>query len=76
VDYESDFWADHDENCHGVIDTEEMREEFPDGFIWTCCNTHGGGGVELESYKGQPEENLEGCKKGPHLSGTEISGKR
>ncbi|KAL5089258.1 hypothetical protein Trisim1_005821 [Trichoderma cf. simile WF8] len=36
-----DFWADHDEDCHGIIDTDEMREEFPEGFIWTCCDKNG-----------------------------------
>ena len=45
VDDSEDFWADHDEDCHGIIDTDEMREEFPDGFIWDCCE-------ELGSAKG------------------------
>jgi hypothetical protein len=40
-DYEGDFWTDHDENCHGVIDTDDMREEYPEGFIWTCCEKSG-----------------------------------
>lgn len=40
-DYHGDFWADHDENCHGTIGTDEMRETFPDGFEWTCCDKLG-----------------------------------
>ncbi|KAF2145450.1 uncharacterized protein K452DRAFT_283800 [Aplosporella prunicola CBS 121167] len=36
-----DFWADHDEDCHGVIDTEEMRKMFPEGFMWDCCEVKG-----------------------------------
>ncbi|KAJ0107451.1 hypothetical protein J7T55_007640 [Diaporthe amygdali] len=36
-DEENDFWADHDEDCHGLIDTKEMREEYPEGFTWDCC---------------------------------------
>ncbi|KAJ5025211.1 hypothetical protein J3E72DRAFT_386423 [Bipolaris maydis] len=40
-DYENDFWADHDEDCHGIIDTPEMREDYPEGFMWTCCNKLG-----------------------------------
>lgn len=40
-DYDADVWADHDENCHGVIDTDEMRMEFPDGFVWDCCDKPG-----------------------------------
>ena len=30
---DEDFWTDHDEDCHGEIDTEEMREEYPEGFV-------------------------------------------
>ena len=40
-DYENDFWADHDENCHGTIDTEANREEYPEGFVWSCCDRQG-----------------------------------
>ena len=49
VDYEGDFWADHDEDCHGTIDTNSMRREYPDGFIWDCCGKNG---------------NSKGCKQG------------
>ena len=52
-DFDGDFWADHDENCHGPIDTDEMREENPDGFVWSCCN-------EIGSAKG--------CMLGRHAS--------
>lgn len=51
VDYDNDFWADHDENCHGTIDTPEMREENPEGFEWDCCGKGG---------------DTNGCKRGPH----------
>jgi hypothetical protein len=37
IDWDSDFWADHDEMCHGPIDTEENMKEFPEGFFWDCC---------------------------------------
>lgn len=40
-DYEGDFWADHDEDCHGEIDSDDMRKEFPEGFRWDCCNKLG-----------------------------------
>lgn len=52
-DYEGDFWADHDEKCHGVIDSAELREEYPDGYIWDCCG-------ETGSHPG--------CMRGPHKS--------
>jgi hypothetical protein len=51
VDYESDLWADHDENCHGDIDTPENQREFPEGFIYSCCEKRGGS---------------EGCEVGNH----------
>ena len=38
MDWNSDCWADHDENCHGPIDTEENRIEYPEGFLWNCCD--------------------------------------
>ncbi|KAF2251766.1 hypothetical protein BU26DRAFT_422577 [Trematosphaeria pertusa] len=41
VDYDADIWADHDENCHGTIDTDDMREEIPEGFVWGCCEQLG-----------------------------------
>ncbi|KAF2023583.1 hypothetical protein EK21DRAFT_80554 [Setomelanomma holmii] len=41
VDWDGDIWADHDELCHGTIDTIEMREKCPDGFVWDCCGKPG-----------------------------------
>ena len=38
-DHDSDFWADHDEDCHGVI--EDLRDELPEGFVWDCCDAKG-----------------------------------
>jgi hypothetical protein len=38
VDWEGGFWDDHDEECHGRIDTDDMRRECPDGFVWNCCD--------------------------------------
>ncbi|KAK0624199.1 hypothetical protein B0T14DRAFT_426372 [Immersiella caudata] len=52
-DYDSDFWADHDERCHGTIDSDFCRSEYPEGFIWTCCE------------KGGDEE---GCRMSRHVS--------
>ncbi|KAM0238129.1 hypothetical protein ACHAPO_004007 [Fusarium lateritium] len=51
ADYDAHVWDDHDEDCHGTIDSEEMRKAHPEGFIWTCCNK---GGLEA------------GCKLGKH----------
>ncbi|OJD33773.1 uncharacterized protein BKCO1_2700069 [Diplodia corticola] len=32
-----DEWIDHDERCHGPIESEENYESFPEGFLWECC---------------------------------------
>lgn len=39
VDYVSDFWADHDDDCHGP--KENFEDELPEGFLWTCCEQRG-----------------------------------
>jgi len=39
-DYEEGF-VDWDEACHGPIDTEENRRQYPENFIWTCCDELG-----------------------------------
>ena len=36
-----DEWPDHDEDCHGPIDTKENREMYPSRFRWSCCNKLG-----------------------------------
>lgn len=40
-DYDSDVWTDHDEMRHGMIDTKQMRQDYPDGFRWSCCQSVG-----------------------------------
>ncbi|KAJ7895067.1 hypothetical protein B0H13DRAFT_828179 [Mycena leptocephala] len=44
-------FLDWDEDCHGPMDSEHNREEFPENFSWTCCN---GDGM------------TEGCANGKH----------
>ncbi|KAF4625133.1 hypothetical protein G7Y89_g13036 [Cudoniella acicularis] len=41
VDYEGDFWADHDEDCHDLIRDLEDDPDFAKGFMWTCCEKNG-----------------------------------
>ena len=53
VDYSGSVWDDWKVHIYGSIDTDENREEYPNGFAWDCC------GVRLDS------DNL-GCLKGPH----------
>ena len=52
VDYDGEEWADWDD-AHGEIDTEENREEYPQGFMYKCC---------------QGDGDSKGCKRGPHAS--------
>lgn len=52
VDWQSDAWADHDERCHGPI--EDMRDQCPEGFTWSCCDESG---VELGCKVGRHEAN-------------------
>ncbi|CAH0055969.1 unnamed protein product [Clonostachys solani] len=54
VDWDSSAWVDHDENCHGEIDSDSMRKEHPEGFIWSCCDKTG--------------EESAGCTRGYHES--------
>ena len=38
-DFDGDFWADHDEDCHGRI--TDLEDEFPEGFKYDCCGQAG-----------------------------------
>jgi TATA-binding protein-associated factor Taf7 len=68
ADYEGDFWADHDEDCHGPIDTARNREQYPDGFVWTCCEKLGSeSGCQLGRHQSNPEKS----KKGKYESESE-----
>ena len=49
-DWDSDIWADHDEDCRGRI--EDQKDDFPEGFVWDCCNRHG---------------DEQGCRIGTHV---------
>jgi hypothetical protein len=40
---DEDGWEDHDERCHGRINTAANRRDFPDGFVWSCCGKRGDG---------------------------------
>ena len=59
-DYDSHVWADHDERCHGTIDSDFCRKEYPDGFIWDCCEQTG---------------SAVGCKEGEHKADPRTSKK-
>lgn len=50
---DDDFWAE-DPNPYLDLDSQENRENFPEGFFWNCCGVHG-------------DEN-EACMTGRHIS--------
>jgi hypothetical protein len=55
VDWSGDFWADTDEDCHGPIDSDENRSEYPEGFKWSCCGQLGDApGCEETTHKAEP----------------------
>ncbi|EKD16525.1 hypothetical protein MBM_04994 [Drepanopeziza brunnea f. sp. 'multigermtubi' MB_m1] len=37
VDCCSDFWADHDERCHGRMESLNNDPDWVGGFMWSCC---------------------------------------
>lgn len=57
VDDEEDQWADHDEDCHGTIDSMELRKEYPEKYVWDCCDDIG---------------NVPGCKRNWHQQGPKL----
>lgn len=61
-DYDSHVWADHDERCHGTINSEWCRKEYPDGYMWECCE--GTGPHAVGCVKGKHEADPKRSKKG------------
>jgi hypothetical protein len=74
-DYDGDFWADHDERCHGTIDTDIMREDCPDGFIWDCCDKLGSEpGCRKGYHESNPDKKCEYYESGSEDNGTSENG--
>jgi len=53
VEVDEEQFPDHDERCHGPMDTDENRRSFPEGFYWNCCEGQGA--------------NHPGCQVGRHV---------
>lgn len=41
LDYDGDFWADHDDDCHGNPEDFIDAEDYAEGFIYSCCQKLG-----------------------------------
>lgn len=52
IDRRGKFWDDHDEKILDRIQLEDMRNEYSQGFAWSCCGTSG---------------DDDGCKAGRHV---------
>lgn len=39
VNYEA--FVDHDEGCHGPMDSADNRRAYPENFDWSCCDATG-----------------------------------
>jgi hypothetical protein len=51
LDGMSDFWADHDERCHGICSSFIDDPDYVEGFMWSCCEN---------------AMDERGCKRGAH----------
>lgn len=57
LDYESEFWADHDERCHGPMKSFFDDPGYADGFIWDCCQESGSNeGCKFTKHKAAVNE--------------------
>ncbi|KAL8849642.1 MAG: hypothetical protein Q9221_005409 [Calogaya cf. arnoldii] len=61
VDRDASIWDDHDEDTHREIDTEDMRDMHPEGFIYDCCDKH---------------VDREGCETSRHIEKIPYASKR
>lgn len=52
LEVDQDMFVDHDENCHGPMDSEDNRRDYPENFIYSCCDEDG---------------QAEGCQTGRHV---------
>ncbi|TVY90598.1 hypothetical protein LAWI1_G003830 [Lachnellula willkommii] len=58
---DDDFWADHDDDCHGDPYSDDLMNDstYEDGYKWTCCDRLGGeDGCKQTKHKtaGQPRK--------------------
>jgi hypothetical protein len=60
VNDESSTWDDWDSNIGGSRDDTETVEEYPQGYIWSCCEKRG------------DDEDDSGCQVGPHSATRKV----
>ena len=55
INRKSHGWADWDEDVHGPMDSYENRRDYPENFMWSCCEKAG--------------DDKSGCEDVPHSVG-------
>lgn len=58
VDYESEIWADHDEDCYGALEDciESGDGTYDEGAVWSCCSKSGAAAYCVSSrHKPEPD---------------------
>jgi hypothetical protein len=75
ADYDAEFWADHDVNCHGPYESFEDDSDFQEGFTWQCCETTGDNeGCMITKHK--TKVNIPKNDAGPQAPSLPASNKR
>lgn len=41
MEVDEEKFADWDEDCHGPMDSKQNRDEYPENFLWSCCEADG-----------------------------------
>ncbi|KAK7032773.1 hypothetical protein R3P38DRAFT_770695 [Favolaschia claudopus] len=41
MEVDDEKFVDWDEDCHGPMDCDENRRQFPENFLWSCCEADG-----------------------------------
>ncbi|KAJ7650824.1 hypothetical protein FB45DRAFT_780079 [Roridomyces roridus] len=41
MEVDEEAFPDWDEDCHGPKDTKHNRQEYPENFLWSCCDADG-----------------------------------
>ncbi|KAK5651495.1 hypothetical protein OQA88_11949 [Cercophora sp. LCS_1] len=53
-----DLWPDHDEDCHGPVETSYNKRNYPEKFMWNCCDRYGDEpGCRMSRHQANPSKN-------------------
>ena len=66
VDDPGDFWADHDDDCHGdpsILIHDDDDGTSQEGTVWSCCDDNDGFHKGCVRTRHVPGQNSSGSKK-------------